>query len=66
MKDRTDEDIPKKPLVINGVSDWVVRESKPEGLGHRGTVLIGMVEGGVQVRQQLVPHLDGTPPCICH
>ena len=66
MKDRTDEDVPKKPLVINGMSGWVLREGKPERLGHRSALLVSLVEGSVKVRQKLVPHFDGTPPCICH
>lgn len=65
-KDRSDEDVPKKPLVINGMGGGVMREGKPEGLGHGGALLAGVVESGVQVGQQLVPHLEGTPPCICH
>ena len=66
IKNRSDKDIPKKPLVINGMGGGVLRVVKPEGSGHRGALLVSLVEGGVEVGQQLVPHLDGTPPCICH
>ncbi len=44
----------------------VLGVGKPQGSSHRGALLVGLVEGCVEVGQQLVPHLDGTPACICH
>ena len=66
VKNGSDEHIPKKPLVINGVRGNILREGKPEGLCHGAALLVGLVEGSVEVGQQLVAHLDGSPPCICH
>ena len=43
-----------------------MREGEPEGLCHGAALLVGLVEGGVEVGQQLIAHLDGTPPSICH
>jgi hypothetical protein len=44
----------------------VLGVGKPQGSSHRGALLVGLVEGCVEVGQQLVPHLDGTPACLCH
>ena len=60
------KNISKEPLVINGMGGGVLGVGKPQGSSHRGALLVGLVEGCVEVRQQLVPHLDGTPACICH
>lgn len=66
LKNGSDKHVPKKPLFINGVRGNVLREGKPEGLCHGAALLVGLVEGSVEVGQQLVAHLDGSPPCICH
>lgn len=66
VKNGSDEDIPKEPLVINRVCGNIMREGKPEGLCHGAALLVGLVEGRVEVGQQLVAQLDGPPPCICH
>lgn len=60
------KNISKEPLVINGMGGRVLGVGKPQGSSHRGAQLVGLVEGCVEVGQQLVPHLDGTPACICH
>ena len=44
----------------------VLGVGKPKGPSHRGPLLVGLVEGSVEVGQQLVPHLDGPPAGICH
>lgn len=66
VKNGSDEHVPKKPLVINGVCSCILREGKPEGFCHGAALLVGLVESGVEVGQQLVAHLDGSPPCIRH
>ena len=60
------KNISKEPLVINGMGGGVLGVGKPQGSSHRGALLVGLVEGSVEVGQQLVPHLDGTPACVCH
>lgn len=56
MQDRGDEDISKQPLVIDGMGVGVRGVGKPEGLGNRGPFDVGLVKGGVKMRQQLVTH----------
>ena len=60
------KNISKEPLVINGMGGGVLGVGKPQGSSHRGALLVALVKGCVEVGQQLVPHLDGTPTCICH
>ena len=66
IQDRGDENISKEPLVINGMGGGVLGVGKPKGSSHRGPLLVGLVEGSVEVGQQLIPHLDGPPAGICH
>lgn len=66
VKNGSDEDIPKQPLVINGMCRNIMREGEPEGLCHGAALLVGLVEGSAEVGQQLVAHLDGPSPRICH
>ena len=56
MQDGCDEHVSKQPLVVDGVGMGVRGVGKPERLGNRGALGVGLVEGGVEVRQQLVAH----------
>ncbi|KAA6416848.1 MAG: hypothetical protein FRX49_13191 [Trebouxia sp. A1-2] len=47
------KNISKEPLVINGMGGRVLGVGKPQGSSHRGAQLVGLVEGCVEVGQQL-------------
>lgn len=66
MQDGSDEHVSKQPLVVNGMGVGVRGVGEPERLGDRGALGVGLMEGGVEVRQQLVAHAQRSPPSFCH
>lgn len=66
MQDWGHQYIPKQPLVIDGMGIGVRRVCEPDRFCNRGAFGVGLMEGSVQVWQQLVAHAQRITPCLCH